>query len=421
MEDVHQSIISNQLANKRTIDLAPRGFGKSTIGDITYCIWRIIQNRNIRILIVSNTQSQAEAFLREIKHHLEYNMRLIEIYGTFKSKKWTESELIVKGRTTSAKEGTVTALGASGAVISKHFDVIIADDLVDFENARTQLQRNKLNDWYSTALLPCLEPDGHLHILGTRYHPTDLYQKFLDNEQYHTNIQSAIQPDGASLWEVKFNVNTLQSLKHELGSIIFNMQYQNDVELAKQGRIFQYNWFNFYICEDLPPIAALDIYMGVDLAISKKETADYFVIMILGISKTNDIYVLDILHERLSFLEQITAIKDMSAKWDPIRIGVESNAYQDAMSGVLIDTTSLPIKKLITVKDKVTRAQSRSALFENGKVHVRLAMTDMVDELCLFPDADHDDYFDAFDLAITAKGQLNQGRHKVKAKQITQE
>ena len=41
------------------------------------------------------------------------------------------------------KEATVSALGASGAVVSKHFDIIIGDDLVGFENARTEAQRKE--------------------------------------------------------------------------------------------------------------------------------------------------------------------------------------------------------------------------------------------------------------------------------------
>ena len=49
------------------LQLAPRGFGKSTILTITRAVFEIIRHPNIRILIASNTQLQAEIFLREIK------------------------------------------------------------------------------------------------------------------------------------------------------------------------------------------------------------------------------------------------------------------------------------------------------------------------------------------------------------------
>lgn len=398
VEPHHQRIIQHITGSKKTLDLAPRGFGKSTIGDISYCIWRICQDRNIRILIVSNTQSQAESFLREMKYHLEGNTRLLELFGSFRSDKWTESELFVSGRTISAKEGTLTALGASGAVISKHFDLIVSDDIADFENARTELQRKKLSEWYRTALLPCLEPHGELHILGTRYNPSDIYQEIIDSKQYSVQVQRAIQQDNTSGWPAKFTLEDLLNKKAELGSIIFDLQYQNDITLAKQGRIFRYEWMQFY---DTAPVG-LKVYSGCDLAISEKETSDYFVLATIGIDANGNIYVLDLFRERLSFKSQQEVIKLKNEQWHPISIGIETNVYQKALAQELIRTTSLPIKELQTVKDKVSRAQRRSALFENKKVFLRKDMTIMIDELCLFPDAAHDDTFDAFDFAITA-------------------
>jgi hypothetical protein len=70
-------------------------------------------------------------------------------------------------------------MGVGGPIISKHYDVIILDDIIDEENARTEEQREKMRVWYYKSLLPCLEPYGEIHILGTRYHPYDLYHELL--------------------------------------------------------------------------------------------------------------------------------------------------------------------------------------------------------------------------------------------------
>lgn len=401
VEPHHRKILDHIVNNKKTVDLAPRGFGKSSIGDISYCLWKIVQDRNIRILVVSNTQMQAEAFMREMKIHLEGNPRLLELFSTFKSDKWTESELFVKDRSRTAKEATLTALGASGAVITKHFDVIVADDIVDFENARTELQRRKLSEWYRTALLPTLEPDGELHVLGTRYHPGDLYQELMDGGQYNVQVQRAIQ-DNISLWPSKFSLESLLDKKAELGSIIFDLQFQNDIVLAKQGRIFRYEWMQFY--DEIPQelMLALKIFQGCDLAISERETADYFGLITIGIDPNGNVYVLDLYRDRLSFKSQQEIIKQKNEQWHPVSIGIEANAYQKALPQELIRTTSMPVRSLQTDRDKVTRAQRRSALFENRKVFLRRDMNVLVDELCLFPDTAHDDLFDAFDFAMTA-------------------
>ena len=140
--ELHKSIISNISGSKSTLDLAPRGFGKSTVGDVDYCITNILRDPNIRIMIGSKTQTQAEAFLKEVRSHFEQNVDLIRIFGDWRKGKdnvWNDREFTVNKRTVIKKEATLTALGASGAVISKHFDIIIGDDLVGLENARGQI------------------------------------------------------------------------------------------------------------------------------------------------------------------------------------------------------------------------------------------------------------------------------------------
>lgn len=185
--DLHKSIISNISNSKSTLDLAPRGFGKSTVGDVDYCITRILRDPNIRIMIGSKTQTQAEAFLKEVRTHFEQNEDLIRIFGDWKTSKdnvWNDREFTVNKRSIIKKEATLTALGASGAVISKHFDVIIGDDLVGLENARTEKQRSNLKEWFYSSLFPTLEPDGEIHILGTRYNPLDLYEDLIKSRQF---------------------------------------------------------------------------------------------------------------------------------------------------------------------------------------------------------------------------------------------
>ena len=188
IEELHKSVMDNISSSDMTLDLAPRGHGKSTVGDVDFCITTILRNPNIRIMIGSKTQTQAEAFLKEIRSHFEQNEELIRVFGDWKTGKtnvWNDREFTVNKRTTIKKEATVTALGASGAVISKHFDIIIGDDLVGLENARTERQRSNLKEWFYSSLVPTLEPDGQLHILGTRYNPLDLYEDLIKSGKLH--------------------------------------------------------------------------------------------------------------------------------------------------------------------------------------------------------------------------------------------
>ena len=436
LQPLHASIIHNVSDNQASMDLAPRGHGKSTIGDVDFCITQVLRNPDIRIMIGSKTQTQASAFLKEIRTHFEQNVNLIRIFGDWKKSRdnvWNDKEFTVNRRTVIKKEATVSALGASGAVVSKHFDIIIGDDLVGFENARTEAQRKVLKEWFYSSLYPTLEPDGEIHILGTRYSPMDLYEDLIKSKNYKINVQQAITvKDGQeySLWESKFSLEKLRSIREEAGLIIFNMQYQNNTELAK-GKIFKYKYFKHFEEYDIDydlnrvRVKVLDsqgvpywipvrIYMGADLAISEDETSnnDYFVLTVIGVDKNKNVYVLDYLKERLTFNAQLNAILDYGKNKFPMveRIGVETVQYQKSLAQEIRRLSLLPVVNIQTSKDKVTRAMRRSALFENGKVWFRIGMDDLEECLLLFPEVDHDDLFDGLDFALTVADQGNSVR-----------
>lgn len=436
LQPLHASIIHNVSDNQASMDLAPRGHGKSTIGDVDFCITKVLRNPDIRIMIGSKTQTQASAFLKEIRTHFEQNVNLIRIFGDWKKSRdnvWNDKEFTVNRRTMIKKEATVSALGASGAVVSKHFDIIIGDDLVGFENARTEAQRKVLKEWFYSSLYPTLEPDGEIHILGTRYSPMDLYEDLIKSRNYKVNVQQAITvKDGQeySLWESKFSLEKLRSIREEAGLIIFNMQYQNNTELAK-GKIFKYKYFKHFEEYDIDydlnrvRVKVLDsqgvpywipvrIYMGADLAISEDETSnnDYFVLTVIGVDKNKNVYVLDYLKERLTFNAQLNAILDYGKNKFPMveRIGVETVQYQKSLAQEIRRLSLLPVINIQTSKDKVTRAMRRSALFENGKVWFRIGMDDLEECLLLFPEVDHDDLFDGLDFALTVADQGNSVR-----------
>ncbi len=432
---LHKSIIDNIYSSSATLDLAPRGFGKSTIGDVDYCITKILRDPNIRIMVSSKTQNQADAFLKEVRAHFEQNEMLRFVFGDWRTNSplWNDREFTVNRRTHIKKEATMTAMGASGAVISKHFDIIIGDDLVGLENARTEKQRKNLKEWFYSSLMPTLEPHGEVHILGTRYNPLDLYADLIKSKSYKVNIQQAINVvDGkeVSLWEDKFSIEKLNSIRKDSGKIIFNMQYQNDTKLA-QGKIFKAKYFRYYdeykidydfmtakvkvsTDEGIERWIPVKVYMGADLAISQKENADndYFVLCVIGIDEEFNVYVLEYVKDRLTFNSQLMTIISYGKDKYPMveRVGIETVAYQKALAQQLRRMSTLPIIDINTTKDKVSRAMRRSALFENNKVYFRMGMDDMEECLLLFPEVDHDDLFDGLDFAITVGDQAQNVR-----------
>ena len=79
----HLRIAKHQYENPWSQALVWRGAGKTTIATVTWAIWMILLNPDIRILFASKTSANAQDFLKEVKRHFETNERLREIFGDY--------------------------------------------------------------------------------------------------------------------------------------------------------------------------------------------------------------------------------------------------------------------------------------------------------------------------------------------------
>ncbi|MFN8179081.1 MAG: phage terminase large subunit [bacterium] len=388
---------------------------------IARTIFEVLRNPNIRILIVSSTQQVAEGFLREIKSHFELNARLLDAFGHFANEaKWDQREILVRPRTSSAKESTVTCVGIEGPVASRHYDLILCDDLVVEENARTEVQREKVKTWYYRTLLPCLEPDGRLYVIGTRYNYLDLYGWLLKNELANRHqVIRAIAEDGTTPWPEKFSIEDLEEKRRVMGSAIFATQYQNDVELMK-GDVFKETWFRYY--ETPPDWTRCEHWIGCDPAATKadvvlsgrKATSDYWTIVVGARVKDDrgeygrEVYVREIWRARCTKQEYIDRLRAMDEAYRPREVLVESVAAQEYLAQDL--ERLMPVRRVERTRDKVSRAYSLQPFFENGQIlfpakHLQGDVDvwqALQDELILFPSAEHDDLFDALQTTVEA-------------------
>jgi predicted phage terminase large subunit-like protein len=411
----HARMIEFQRGRNKSMVLAFRGSGKSTVGTIARTIHFILRNPNIRILIASRTSSNANDFLREIKTHFEANEKLIEVFGNYVgTNRWDTQAIEVRPRTIAAKEPTVNTLGAESAVVSKHYDIIIVDDLVDLENSRTPAQRDRNEDFFYTTLLPTLEPPeegnplvGRMLMYGTRYHPDDTYGRLMKKDMAGNTL---IIPDideetGEPTWKGKYTLEHLAEMKRNMGTLRYRLQMKCDVA-GFQGSIFQYEWMEWF--SEMP--MGLRIFMGIDLAISQGPRADLFALIVLGVDPLGDVYVIDGVKGRYPFARQIEIIKNKANIYHPIRVGIEANAYQMAMvqelKRLVRKTLSTRFQPVYTTKDKKTRAEMRVPDFESGRMYFNDRTSWVVDDLLEFPDGGKDT-FDALDIAMSqAKRRL---------------
>jgi len=421
--------------------LGPRGSGKSTVCDICYVIMRVLQDRQINVLIASRTNDQAKSFLSAVKGNLE-KLEKLGIFGKLVGDKWDETTASVYGREPVQKEHTFHIAGADGAVVSKHFEIIICDDLIEEKNAKTETGRETVLHFFYKSLFPCLKSGGELRVLGTRYHPEDLYchlesqdpnfkdTVFImpgvfdkDTGEYVDLVQnddgSFSLPENATTWDPEgFSVDELLARRQGMPHGDFEAQYQNRIEFLR-GDYFTSDWFQYYDEDPAALVEELDlvVWMGVDLAVSQKRSADEFAIVVVGITrKTFEIYVLDYIAGRFSFNKQKQHLKDMFDIWDPVRTFVESNAYQAVLESTAAeefpDVRTMPIW---TTEDKITRATAFQLYYERGQVfHRKNRSAKLETQLTGFPHVNLKDLFDGLYIAVwgAMRGGRRAGRRK---------
>lgn len=167
----------------------PRGVGKSTLVTQGYALQQALKYPDIAMLIINETERGASKFLASIKQQITDNVFLRALFPERcpvdpekDCLKWSESEVILPGRTTARKESTFQSIGVGGSITGLHPDLAIVDDMISdeaMENARSGLftLMDKTNRWIS-RLRPIVNTgERHFGIMfiGTPWFEDDSY------------------------------------------------------------------------------------------------------------------------------------------------------------------------------------------------------------------------------------------------------
>jgi len=414
----HLQMVQHQVRNSASLILAARGFGKTTVCTVLRIVHMLLKNPNKRILIVSKSSGNAQDMLNEIKANL-LSPPLQEMFGPQAGLAWGALSIVVAGRTLNAKEPSVACVGLESAVVSKHYDAIFCDDLVDEENARSPRMRQRTLTFFFKHVLPTLEPSGELHILGTRYHGEDLYGHLMAETLEASQVLRVPAMTGSdevgwtSTWPEKWPVEILLKRRRDQGSIIFASQYLCVVEVLSSGGIFSIE--NCTEVREVPK--RLPIFMGVDLAISKKATADYFSATKIAYDRAKDlVYVIRRVKGRFSFYEQRILVAKLCDEWRVAKCAVEAVNYEAALIQELRrKRPDLPIVRIRPPSDKITRGHRLSARFERGGIVFLPGNGEMIASIIAFPNGAHDDDFDSLDHAVTIATRRGRRRNPADA------
>lgn len=449
---IHEEVISwwtREEAKSHQLLLLPRGHQKSELIALRVA-WAITRNPAITILYISSTSGLAEEQLGLIKTILTspvYRRYWPEMVHEQEGKRelWNNSAIKVDHplrKKEQVRDPTVFTAGLGTSVTGLHCDIAVLDDVVAPENAYTEDGRNKVTKQYS--LLSSIEnPGAEEWVVGTRYHPRDLYQDMkemveeiyddsgdiIETDSIYEVFQRVVETDGEFLWPrtqgvdgrwFGFNAKILAKIYGKyLDKTQFYAQYYNNPNSSENAEIdrssFQYYDRKFikqeggywYFKE-----RRLNVYAAIDFAFSRSKKADYTAIVVIGIDHQGNIYVLDIDRFKTGKVsEYFQHLLDLYVKWGFRKLRAEVSVAQQVIVSELKDQyfkpngLSIKIDEHRPSRHEGDKRERMSAILEprysNLAVwHYKGGLCQELEDELVMSNPPHDDIKDALSSAI---------------------
>lgn len=195
-----------------------RGVAKSFL-TCAYAVWRLWQDRDLKVLIISASRDRADDNARFIKSII----RTLPFLADMKADKTqldTQNIFNVGGAQADISP-SVKSVGITGQITGTRADLLISDDVEVPKNSGTQLQRDKLSEAVK-EYDAILKPGGQIIYLGTPQNEASLYN-VLQKRGYSTRIWPVLYPE---------NEAELESYSDSLAPFIAD-KYRSDPDKYK--------------------------------------------------------------------------------------------------------------------------------------------------------------------------------------------
>lgn len=330
-----------------------RDHGKSHYFSLAYPIWRAGWTHPGKLgYIFSATQELAQAFLAIIKDEIINNPRLSHLVPTGKDSGWSQREI------TLSNGSTIRARGMGTKVRGGHPYWIIVDDGLTDESIYSETIRRRIIDYFLSAIVNMVVPDGQLGVVGTPFHHSDLYSHLKRTGEYHHRSYPAIDKKGRVLFPERYNRSRLEQRKRELDSMARFAREFLCIPLSDESSLFPIMLFEGSDVR-MPYVLGLPAeyweergmirFMGIDFAMSSSAKADWTVIFTIAVDKFGNKWIANIkIGHGWGFQKQLDEITEQNTLMKPDLIHAEANQMQRIFSDEIIRTTDLPIRKFFT-------------------------------------------------------------------------
>lgn len=409
----HHALICNALERvfngetKRLIINIPPRYSKTEIAVVNFIAWAMGRVPDCEFIHASYSATLAvnnSVQIRNLVQHEEYRAIFPDFaLASESSHHWKTTAGGVMYAT--GVGGTITGFGAG-----KHREgfggCVIIDDPSKADEARSQVRRQNVIDWFQNTLESRKNsPDTPIILIMQRLHENDLAGWLLEGgngEEWEHLCLPAIREDGTALWPEKHDIETLRRME-EAAPYVFAGQYMQRPAPA-EGGLFKPHRLT---AVEALPAGKIRWVRGWDFA-STADGGDYTAGAKLGRLPDGRFIIAHIARGRYAADERDALLKNTAVSdGRGVKISIPQDPGQAGKSQALYLTRQLAgfsVTASPESGDKVTRAEPFAAQANAGNV---LILEDgtwdtaaLKREMELFPNGAHDDQIDALSRAF---------------------
>ncbi|WP_146398365.1 phage terminase large subunit family protein [Pseudobythopirellula maris] len=429
--------------------VGPRGAAKSTLATLGCVLRAALDASEPYIWIVSDTKSQAQAHLENVKTELLENERLARSYprATARGSRWTAAGIELKNGV------VIEAYGAGQRIRGRRQrahrpTLIVCDDLQNDGHIASATLRQASHEWFHGALLKAGTERTNVVNLATALHRDALAMRLLaapgwdsrlfkslarwpaaaelwaewekiycDHDRsdpaadarsfYHTRRRE-MDRGAEVLWPAEEDLYALMRMRVESGASAFDREKQGepaDPEKCEWPEAYFGDgcWFDEWPELLTLRTMALDPSKGSD-----SRQGDYSAIVMLGVDSQGVIHV-DADLQRRPTPRMVADGVEWCRRFRPHAFGVEANQWQQLLAAEFVaefhrvgEIGFAPceihnhVSKLVRIRRLGPYLSQRRLRFRRDSAGAKL----LVEQLRDFPIASHDDGPDALEMAL---------------------
>lgn len=367
-----------------------RGGAKSTIAEEAITAMACLRKFRNGIILGDN-ETRAKERLTSIKHELEHNEDIEELFGNLVGETWTETKIVLTNGIVIHAIGRGQSLRGTKHLAQRP-DMAFGDDMESEDDVANPEAREKFKQWFLKTVMPALTPEHKFRIAGTPLHPEAWLVRLKKSvgwksKTYPIKFRNA-DGEWEATWPARFPLPKVDEI--ERGYIEAGGTQEFSQEYMCQSEDPAVKAFVPELMKVEPTVRTWNaVYCMVDPARTVKVTSATTGIVVFSWIN-NRLLVWEAIAGQYKPNEIINKMFEIDETYSPVVLGIERDGLEEWLTQPLRQEQlrrgyAIPVRPMKAPKGKLDFIRGLQPFFKAGEVIFTKDLPDLRAQLLGFP------------------------------------